>query len=213
MPTNKQIHIIAYTVSGAYSIAFLVAGLHLPNYYLKALSCLPALIVLGFASYDNVLWRVQPIRFFVRNRPLLKGTWTGTLISYQIDAAGEEVAADPIRIGVVIRQTYSSVSVTLMTAESLSRSLVSSIYTHGEGDFTLYYQYQNTPELGSRKRSPIHFGGVAINVPGLAPSHLTGEYWTDRNSKGTLEIAHRSPKYVGSFEDAILIEAEGQPRR
>lgn len=211
MPTKRQIQIIVYIVAGAYSIALLVAGLHLPNAYLKVLSCLPALIVLSFASYDNVLWRVQPIRFFVRNRPLLKGTWTGTLISYQINAAGEEVVTDPIRVGVVIRQTYSSVSVALMTAESRSRSLVSEIYTHGEGDFTLYYQYQNTPELGIRKRSPIHYGGVAINVPGLTPSHLTGEYWTDRNSKGTFEVTYRSPKYVGCFKDAILTEA--QPRQ
>jgi branched-subunit amino acid transport protein len=207
VPTNKQIRVVVYAVSGAYSIALLVAGLQLPNNYLKVLSFLPAVIVLGFACYDKVLWRVQPIRFFVRNRPLLKGTWTGTLVSYQINEVGHEVAAAAIPIVVVIRQTYSAVSVTLMTAESRSRSLVSSIYTHGDRDFTLYYHYQNTPVLGMRKRSPIHFGGVAIDIPGLAPKHITGEYWTDRNSKGTFELTFQSPKCVGSFEDAILGEA------
>lgn len=208
MSTNKQIKVVVYIVSGAYSIALLAAGLKLPNNYLKALSFLPAIIVLCFALYDNVLWRVQPIRFFVRNRPRLRGTWTGVLVSYQIDPADNEVAAAPIPIVLVIRQTYSTVSVTLMTEESRSRSLVSSIYMHGDEDFTLYYHYQNTPELGIRKRSPIHFGGVAINIPGLAPQHLTGEYWTDRDSKGTFKCTFHSTKCVGSFEDAIASVTE-----
>ena len=211
MLSSKQIQIVAYLVSGAYSRALLVAGLHLPNSTLKALTILPIVIVGLFAVFDGYLWRIWPIRSVITNRPRLRGTWTGNLISYRINDKGIETCLPPIPIIVVVHQTYSVVSVTLMTAESQSRSIVATIHTDSHRRFTLYYHYINVPELPRRKVSQIHFGGTALHVSQLDPTHVRGEYWTDQDSKGTLELTLKSKSIVGSFEDVQTAPSIEEP--
>jgi hypothetical protein len=200
VPTSKQTQLIAYIVAGAYSIALLIAGLQLPQTPARILSVLPAAIVVSFGFFDKTLWRIRPFKLVARKRPRLRGTWRGTLTRFQGPGGAPRT---PIPIDLVIRQTYSSLSIVLMSAESRSRSVVASIFFNGDADFTLYYQYQNVPRLDVRNRSAIHYGGAAVEVAGLDPVTLVGEYWTDRDSKGMFEVNFVSRKLAGHFRAAL----------
>lgn len=100
-----RVRITAYIVTGLWSLAILAAGVQLSSAWSKILSCVPLLVVAGFAIFDNSLWHVGPIKRVVR-RPQLNGTWKGSLISLRPDESGQEVKHAPIPIFISIWQTY-----------------------------------------------------------------------------------------------------------
>lgn len=51
------------------------------------------------------------------------------------------------------------------------------------GQHAIYAIYLNTAQIGRREGSPIHYGGVVLDISGSPPVLLEGEYWTDRQSK------------------------------
>lgn len=205
MKAKTQIQVTAYVVAGAYSLAIFLAGLQLPHTYARVLSGLPLLLVLCFGLFDKLLWRIWPIKYLIRSRPVLLGTWKGSLSACHLEAGGTHKQQDPIDVFVVIRQRYTEVSVMLVTAESRSRSTLASIIVNDTDDFTLHYQYQNRPSADFRSRSPIHFGGAVIDVSGRRPRHVKGEYWTDRQTWGTFEAMWITNKVVSDFDEAQLL--------
>lgn len=76
------------------------------------------------------------------------------------------------------------------------------IYTPAEGPRTVAYAYHNTPELPLREGSRPHSGGAVLTVLGEPPERINGEYWTDRDSKGTFAMDARSPVIAQSFAQA-----------
>ena len=194
-----RVKLTAYVVSIVYSLALFITGLHLPGLAAKLVSLLPTVIVLAFAFFDSWLWRRAGInkRF---HRPNLVGTWYGDLVSMQTDTNGREITADPIPVVLAITETFTTISVTLMTKESKSRSVAEQLVKNANGDHTLHYQYRNIPRLPLRDQSPEHAGSVVIDVPDLAPTTLDGEYWTNRRTRGTFAISHVSQQTAGSFE-------------
>lgn len=196
-----RVKITAYVVSAAYSIALALSGVHLPNITTKVLSFLPAVIVVGFAGFDQWLWRLRPLGK-VLHMPNLVGTWHGELISMRPDDAGHEVTHPPMPVILTIRQTFTSISLTLMTAESKSRSMAESLVRNANGDYTLYYQYHSVPVLVARAKMQIHNGGAALEIAGHYPASLEGEYWTNRKTRGTFKLAKIDSKVAGSFQEA-----------
>ena len=202
MKSRPGVRLTAYLVSGVYAIVLFLLGLQLPHLIGKLLAFLPTLIVLLFAAFDTLLWRIQPIRFAVRKRPRLRGTWQGTLSSQQRTRGGKEINRPDIPIFLAMRQSFTELSITLLTSESKSRSTIASIQQNANGDFSIYYHYQNSPSVAVRERSPVHLGGAVIEVTSLDPQTLTGEYWTDRWSRGDFNATRVSRKCFGSFAEA-----------
>ncbi|MFI0406012.1 hypothetical protein [Actinomadura sp. 3N508] len=201
MGGSKRITIAVYIATGVWSVALFIAGVRLPGAGSKILGFLPLAIVALFAIYDHWLWKLKLIAPLVR-RPNLNGTWRGTLTSMRPDASGSEAPHAPIDIFVVIKQTFLDITVTLLSAESRSRSISSLLQSNRSGDFTVYYHYSNVPGLAVRDRSSIHSGGAKLEVDDLFPHELAGEYWTDRRSRGTFQVAWASKKHYGSFDKA-----------
>lgn len=119
--------------------------------------------------------------------------------------AGESTSA-PIEVVLTVRQTYTTVSLTLMTAESKSRSVAEQIVRNDNGDYTVYYQYRNVPKLGVRERSPEHTGSSALEISGVKPQDAESEYWTNRRTRGTFSVHRVSSKIAGSFGEGNVIE-------
>ena len=194
MTPKAQIKIVAYVVSGIYALVFLLLGIQLPSTAAKLTGAIPVVLVGLFALLDTVLWRSFPIKYLVRGRPRITGTWKGALTP--ADESGLEI---PTFLD--IRQTLTDISVKLVTKESQSRS----VSVPGEPrfrEFCLYYNYENIPGPAVRDRSPIHFGGVSMDVSGLEPNSLVGNYWTDRRTTGTFRVTKISTKHLGDFESA-----------
>ncbi|MEU9743440.1 hypothetical protein AB0E12_30085 [Micromonospora chersina] len=201
MKDTHRIKAAVYIVSAIWSIVLFAAGVQLPGAWAKVLSFVPLLIVLLFAAFDNWLWRLGPVKGLVR-RPYLTGTWKGTLTSFRAGPDGQEIAYPAIPIYVVVRQTYLDLSITLLTSESKSRSIIAFVQASHSDDYTIFYHYANLPGLPVRERSPEHSGGARIEAFGLVPLSLDGEYWTNRRSRGTFEVRRASDKVFGSYQEA-----------
>ena len=50
----------------------------------------------------------------------------------------------------------------------------------------------------------MHFGGLILDThgPPNRPKTLTGEYWTDRKTKGNMTLSVRTSRLFTRFEDA-----------
>jgi hypothetical protein len=204
---SHRIKATVYIVSTIWSLVLLAAGLQLPGVWTKVVSFIPLLIVGLFAAFDNWAWHLGPIKQLVR-RPYLVGTWKGTLTSLRSGEDGQEITHPPIPIYLVIRQTYLDLSITVLTAESKSRSIVAFVQANHADDYTIYYHYANLPGLPVRDHSPEHNGGVRMEAAGVDPRSLDGEYWTNRRSRGTYAVQRVSDKLFGTYADAE-VELDG----
>ena len=73
------------------------------------------------------------------------------------------------------------------------------------GRYQIAGVYTNKPQTHLRgDRSEIHQGGLILNTHGPAnrPDMLTGEYWTDRKTKGQMTFTKRLARLFTRFEDA-----------
>ena len=69
-------------------------------------------------------------------------------------------------------------------------------------DWLLSYTYRNTPNLPLRLISPEHRGGTFLTIFGEPPARIEGEYWTSRDTSGTLAMDARLLDIAQSFADA-----------
>jgi len=117
-----RVQLAAYIVTFAWSLVVLVAGLKMDGLLTKALNALPLVLVLSFAAFDTYIWRQKQMRRLVQH-PVLNGTWKGSLVSIREGADGSDTEYEPIPIFIVIWQTYLTISISLISAESRSRSI------------------------------------------------------------------------------------------
>ncbi len=180
--------------------ALLAGGATVPIGFLRPFSFVVGGASLAVAAFDRWLWRLPLFSGWFVDRPDLQGTWRGTLRSNWVHPdTGERVGERPIYL--VVRQTFSSLSVRLMTGESSSDSLAASLVKLPSGVDVLYCIYESIPDLWVRDRSPIHFGGMRLQVHD-GDTRLDGHYWTDRNSVGDLEVARVSRAGATDFHAA-----------
>jgi SMODS-associating 2TM, beta-strand rich effector domain len=191
------VRITATVVGAAYAGALYLSGVHIQAGAKQALSYLPTALVFLVALWDIWLWHLPVVRLLSK-RPWIAGIWSCTLIptaASRIPAGGNR---GPIEAYVVIRQSFWSVGVRQYTAESRSDSHATMWNgTSDSSDRTLTYTYANRPRQKLEHRSRPHLGTAALDVVGLLPSTITGEYFTDRYTKGdmTLRLTDRTTGY------------------
>ena len=96
----------------------------------------------------------------------------------------------------VVRQTFSRMSLRLLTPESQSDLLGAEVVRADDGTYRVFGVYRNEPRLGVRERSPIHYGGLVLQVIGSPAVRLTGHYWTDRDTKGEIVLSDRRAAHI-----------------
>lgn len=155
--------------------------------------------VLLFAFY---VWPWRFFRGWLVKRPDLRGSWKATLHSdWEDPDTGQRVP--PIEAYMVVRQTLTTLSMRLFTEKSRSVLIAHAIETEPDGLFGLSAVYRNSPKIEYQgMHSAIHHGALLIEVHEVKPESLEGHYWTDRGTRGTIELERKSPAHFGSFEDA-----------
>ena len=94
-----------------------------------------------------------------------------------------------------IKQSFLNVSIAFKTGESRSFSVLSSIET--EGDWKkIVYIYQNEPKAELADRSSIHKGTAELWIE--ESGELTGNYYTSRNTRGSMNFKPITSKSSGS---------------
>ena len=123
--------------------------------------------------YERWLWRYIPFE----NNPKLFKEYIGVCVS---DYDNVERNAK-----LKIKQTLLTVQVTLITDESRSKSISSSIDTI-LNEKQLTYCYLNTPQAMVRHRSEIHYGTAMLCIEN--PNEIHGQYFTDRKTTGDMRF-------------------------
>lgn len=207
MGSNRvRVKIAAYIAVGLISTVNLINGLQLPGLWGRVVSAVPLFVFVLFAVFDKWVWKWWFVPSLVQ-RPVIHGTWHGHLKSNWISPDADK--PDGLyEAFLVVTQTFTTLQISLITEQSKSRSVISDVVKNTDDDFSVFYHYGNTPNVHIRDGSPIHMGGVSFEVFDVRPSKLEGEYWTSRNSGGSLVFDHISDHRVGSFSSGKKLVKE-----
>lgn len=199
----QRLHLSLILVIGAalWGASLLVQGVAVEPSWARPLSGVTAILLGLIGCFDLFLWRIPILQGWLVKRPNLRGTWAATLVSNWVDPeTGKKIP--PIPAYVVIRQTYSTLSIRLFTEESRSAVLSDGITRDPDGIYSLAGVYQNEPKPEYRYRSEIHNGAIRLHVIGSPVTRLEGQYWTDRNTAGSMDLSRRHKKLADDFVTA-----------
>lgn len=218
----NRIHLTALVIliASTWGITLLLHGVNLTSQYLAPFSISVTVVSLAMVGFDKWAWAWRIWRGWFVRRPDLRGTWRVVFQSNYAPAGGGP--PPPVTAYMVIRQTYSTLSMRLHSAESSSHLLGSEIVVNGDETFEVVGVYRNEPDISVEHRSPTHRGCLLLRVEGTPPTSLTGRYWTDRtfeqnggqrNTLGTMRLADRRPELVYCYEEAHALygSADVQP--
>jgi hypothetical protein len=199
MNFQKATKIIIYVTCAAWIVVLgFNAGDIKPAW--KALSAVTTAATVIALVIDRWLWKFSVFQTIV-NRPFIGGTWRVTLKSTWIDpATGLGIA--PIEAYMVVRQTLSSLSMRLLTAESNSELVGTEIISAADGIHCVSGVYRNEPRLEVRGRSAIHFGAVWLQIVTEPHKEIFGHYWTDRNTSGEMILTSQQGVSFQTFAAA-----------
>ena len=200
MATRTYVQVVITLAVAVWAAMLLVEGVTVKASYLQPYSLTVGVVVVVLFAFDRWLWRV-PLVARALHCPVLQGTWHGQLRSSWVDPT-TGLSVGPVDVFLAITQTYSRISLRLMTPESASRSLVVSLDAPRDDIARVTSTYQNVPTLLIQDRSRIHHGALLLDVEGSPVSRLVGSYWTDRDTKGEVCFETRSKKVCTSFREA-----------
>ena len=189
---------VAAVVGGA---VLVINGAAVRLEWLGAVSATVTVVSLALLAFQHWIWRWRLLHGWFVEVPDLRGTWRITLKSDWVDPETKKRPAD-IEGYLAVRQTYTNLSLRLMTSESSSKLIGSSIHRAEDGLYEIIGVYQSHPKLSQRKQNPIHFGALLLQVEGDPPSSLSGHYWTDRESWGQLLTMERRLDLYPNFQMA-----------
>ncbi len=180
-------------------VILLVNGVSVRLSWLSSIGATVTITSLVLLAFEHWAWRWRWLSGWFVQRPDLRGTWRVTMDS---SWTGGGETSTQINAYLVVRQTYTKLSLRMLTPESASEMVGCSIERAEDGLFLVTGTYRNEPRIGVRDRSPIHFGAVALRVEGDPPASMSGHYWTDRLTRGEMLVSARVTKAAHSFDEA-----------
>lgn len=203
MPSRTWIQVVVLVVAIIFTAGLWLTGGHPQLAWLRFFSAAVTAAALVVGIWDHWLWRLSWVQGTHRVPRNVRGTWRGTLESQWINPeTGIGIPAKPAFL--VVRQTASRTSATLLTDESRSTSDLGRV-AGGEGAASLIYMYLNTPDNSIQDRSRIHHGSTSLAITGVPAARLHGHYWTDRDSRGDLDFRDHRKATVEDYEQAVSL--------
>lgn len=199
----SRIHLSAILLAAAsmWGVMLVFEGVAVSGVWFRPFSTVVGVVLLLLVVFDLWAWRLRMLQGWFVPRPDVRGTWRVELRSEWKDPATNQVVA-PIAAYLVVRQTYSMLSLRILTTESSSELVAAEICKASDGTYRLAGVYRNEPKLSVRERSPIHYGAIVLDIQGEPVKELAGYYWTDRNTRGELRSLARHLAITSSFEEA-----------
>jgi hypothetical protein len=203
MPSRIWIQVVVLTVAVVFTAGLWLTGGHPQLAWLRFFSAAVTVAALVAGIWDHWLWRLAWVQRTHRVPRSIRGTWRGTLESMWINP--ETGTGTPAKLAfLVVRQTASHTSATLLTDESRSTSELSRLVA-GDGTASLVYVYLNTPDNSIQDRSRMHYGSTSLAISGVPATRLHGHYWTDRDSRGDLDFKDHRKGTVEDYEQAVTL--------
>jgi len=191
-------------VAATWGVYLLVQGVDLAWSFLGPFSAAVGVLTAAGFGFKHWAWHWPGLHLLTRV-PRLSGSWAGTMQSNYVHA-GESEPRGPIDVIVVISQNADRITIRQYTSESASITVASSAYDEDGDRFVVATVYRNEPPVHLQQtRSPMHYGATRLAVEGPArhPRRLVGDYWTMRNTAGTLDLKFVSRRQVHSFREGI----------
>ncbi|MBL8725277.1 MAG: hypothetical protein JNK49_14610 [Planctomycetes bacterium] len=199
MPGRLPISILVGLAACTWVLVLVVAGGEVDWWFARPFSFVVGVISVVLACFDRWVWRWPGLRAAVR-RPDLGGTYWGVIRSEWVNHE-TGLKPTPISAAVVIRQTYTALTVTVFTADSFSSTIAAELSEEPDGRFSVAGLYRNEPRLSVQDGSRIHYGGLRLYLAG-PDTRLHGSYWTDRDTKGEMEFTRVSAKRAADYVEA-----------
>jgi hypothetical protein len=164
--------------------------------WLKYVGAITSVVVVLLLIFDRWAWRWVPLA--MSKRPNLQGTWKAQL-HYQWPDGAPTKTKDCF---IIIRQTYSTVTVAMLfdisDSESKSAAIVDS-----NGQRSLWWSYLSIAHTLEQQDNPPHRGAAALVISPQPKLALVGDYWTERKTRGRLTTSGRSKQLYGDYQSAL----------
>jgi hypothetical protein len=204
----SRLHITVYLfiAISTWTLFLFLSGVNLTSGHFAPFFSVVGVLAMFAYLFEVWIWRWKILQGWFVSRPNISGTWKGTLHSNWIDpSTGSPPPLSTCYLGV--KQTFSTLHVQLMTSKSESHYISERLQkVPAENRYQLAGIYLNHPNIHIRgKGSEIHRGAILINVSNSFDSNfegMTGEYWTDRETSGSINFTVRSSKLFSSYDAA-----------
>lgn len=178
-------------------LAALVQGFDLRN-FLDVLRLIPIVATadgIAYFVFTAWLWRWKRLQGWLIPFPDLNGTWQGHILKNWKDAEGQ--TPRPIPTILTIKQSFGRMSCVMRTGEMESHSYLEGFCIDKDAQVRrLCYSYTSRPKVSLRERSTPHDGSILFNIIGLPVHKLEGEYWTQRQTTGTVTLTFRTNEFL-----------------
>ena len=200
--SSSRLHITAFLLTAlVWWIVLLVQGTPVTLDHLRPFGTVVGFLLLFSLVFEHTLWRLPLLHGWFVKRPDLRGTWR---IELQSTWPPQRVPLNTCYMG--IQQTLFTLQIHLVTKESESWFIADRIHPAPSGNgFQVAGVYTNKPNVDLRgDRSKMHQGALVLHThgSGVRPETLTGEYWTERSTAGSMNFTARHSKVVTHFDDA-----------
>jgi hypothetical protein len=201
MISRLHLSTLIAVAAAIWAALLIIDGVTVSGNWYRPFSAVTGAMVILLLVFDKWLWRWRFLYPWFVSQPNIQGTWRGELISLWKDPKTGESHAS-IEVYLVVKQTFSSLRVRLITKESHSDCLSANICDESGATQSLVATYLNTPKIARRDGSPIHHGGMVLRIVSSGHGVLDGEDWTDRDTKGSMRFAQWNPHLLYDFEGA-----------
>ena len=153
----EKLHLsaIILTAAAIWGVLLILEGVAVSPGLIRPYSTVVGVLTMLLTAFDLWAWRLPILQGWLVKRPVLTGTWRAEIHSNWIDpATGHRIA--PIAAFMVIRQTFSTLTLSLLTDESRSELLGAEISRGQDGTYRVFGVYRNEPRFAVRHRSEIH---------------------------------------------------------
>ena len=195
MPTPLATRIVIGLSAGLWVALAFVLDTPVDQTWLKYVGGIASVVVVLVLIFDRWAWRWVPVG--ISKCPNLNGTWKAQL-HYQWP---EDTPTQQKDCFIVIRQTYSSVTVDMHfdISDSHSRS-AAIIETNGRR--SLWWSYLSVAHALEQEDNPPHRGGAELVISTKPKLSLAGDYWTERKTRGRITTSGRSKDYFDDYKNA-----------
>jgi hypothetical protein len=207
MESDRYIKAILYVTVIVWVAVLYASGVPVTSVWLKPFSTVTTIVLFLVVAFDLWLWKLPLLHGWFVKRPVIEGTWKAALRSNWSDSESDR-STQAIEGYAIIHQTFSKLSIRLLTEESSSELVGAEIVCSVDGMYCVSGVYRNEPRYGARGRSPIHYGAVWLKVIDEPIHKLQGHYWTDRRTAGEMELTDQRKKRLQDFRSAQAYYAD-----
>jgi len=146
---------------------------------------------IAFFIFTAWRWRWNALQGWLVPFPNLNGTWQGYIQTNWKDAQGK--MPGPIPTILTIKQSFGRISCVMRTGVMESHSYIEGFCIDNDAQVRhLCYSYTSKPKAVLRERSTPHDGSILFNIIGTPVNKLEGEYWTQRETTGSVNLTLRT---------------------